>query len=396
MIITDCTLRDGEQAPGVFFTLREKLAIADLLDAIGVDILDAGMPSNSEEERRTLEALLSKGYRAKIAATVRATPGDIDLAIACGIRDVFLFMPVSPQHLKHKFGLTLSEVKPRIESAVDYAVGKGLTVHFVAEDTVRADPLEVAPLLDRLGALGIASAMLCDTVGVMRPDTMEDFVRRLRGAMASAVTLGVHCHNDYGLATANTLAAIGAGCTHVTATVNGLGERAGNAALEEVVCALMDLYQARLNLEVSLLPRVSELVAAASGVFISPTKPIVGLNVFRHESGVHVDGMLKDPSTYESIDPERLGRRHEYLLGKHSGRGLVENLLQKRGINALPETVSQILDIVKQAKVGRDKTPFLEMDDRLRTFWSEQLSFSEDEFWNIVHAVLEHAHEGAA
>jgi isopropylmalate/homocitrate/citramalate synthase len=396
LLFTDCTLRDGEQAPGVFFTLEEKLAIADLLDAAGVDILDAGMPSNSAEERKTLEALLARGYRARIAGTVRAVQGDIDLAIACGLKEVFLFMPVSPQHLRHKFGLTLRDVRPRIESAVDQAVTRGLKVHFVAEDTVRADPTELAPLFDRVSALGADSVMLCDTVGVMRPDTISDFVRRLRGSMTSGSALGIHCHNDYGLATANTLAAIGAGCTHVTATINGLGERAGNASLEEVICALVDLYQMKVNIEISVLPRLCEKVAAASGVFLMPTKPIVGLNVFRHESGVHVDGMLKDPSTYESINPEKLGRKHEFLLGKHSGRGLVESLLEKRGVRADPEDLVRILERVKDAKVSRDKSAFSEMGGRLARFWSEHLSFSEEEFWKIADEVLLRHHEGAA
>lgn len=384
LIFVDCTLRDGEQAPGVVFTLEEKLAIADLLDRCGVPMLDAGMPSVSAQERKTLEALLSRGYRATVAATVRALSEDIDLAVDCGLKEVFLFMPVSPQHLKHKFGMTLKQAWPRIEAAIDYAVTEGLKVHFVAEDSVRADPRELAPLFDRVGELGALSAILCDTVGVMRPDRMEAYVRSLTGHMKSEMTFGVHCHNDYGLGTANTLAAIRGGCTMVTATVNGLGERAGNAPLEEVICSLEDLYHAKVSIDCSLLPTLCETVAAYSGVFLTPTKPIVGLNVFRHEAGVHVDGMLKDLSTYESIDPAKLGRRHEFLLGKHSGRGLIELLLLERGISADPEAVDRILERVKAAKELRSKEPFAEMSERLSKFWNEHLSFSEEEFWRIV------------
>lgn len=167
MVFADCTLRDGEQAPGVFFTLEEKVAIADLLDAAAVDILDAGMPSLSREERRCLEALLGRGYRATVAATVRALRSDIDHALDVGLSEVFLFMPVSPVHLAYKFGIDLAQAKRRIEEAVDYAVGKGLRVHFVAEDTVRADPLALAPLFDRVCELGATSIIICDTVGVM-------------------------------------------------------------------------------------------------------------------------------------------------------------------------------------------------------------------------------------
>jgi isopropylmalate/homocitrate/citramalate synthase len=380
----DCTLRDGEQAPGVFFTLEEKLGIAALLDAAGVDIIDAGMPSVSKEERATLTALVAQNYRATIAATVRALRGDIDLAIGCGITEVFLFMPVSPQHLQYKFGIDLARAQHRIDDAVGYAVSNGLRVHFVAEDSVRADPRQIAAVFDRVSELGAVSAIICDTVGVMTPQTLDGYVRTLRASMRRPLTLGIHCHNDYGLGTANTLAAVAAGCTLVTSTVNGLGERAGNAVFEEVVCALDDLYQADLNVDKMMLAQLSDTVAQASGMFVVPTKPVVGYNVFRHESGVHVDGLLKDPSTYESICPEPLGRSHEFLLGKHSGGGLIELMLAEKGIATSPELTQRILERVKVAKVGTNKEPMRAMAARLTELWARHLSFSEEEFWEIV------------
>jgi isopropylmalate/homocitrate/citramalate synthase len=388
MVFVDCTLRDGEQAAGVFFTHQEKLAISDLLDALGVDILDAGMPSVSEDERRTIEALLERGYKARIAGTVRALKSDIEVAVRCGLKHVFLFMPVSPQHLKHKFGITFADAIPIVEGAVDFATSKGLNVNFVAEDSVRADPIQLASLFDRVNELGAQSAIVCDTVGVMSPDKIEKYVGMVRTHMQSGIMLGIHCHNDYGLGTANTIAAVNAGCRMVTATVNGLGERAGNAHLEEILCAIEDIGGVRLRMNRSVLPRLCMKVAIASGVFFSPTKPIVGMNVFRHESGVHVDGMLKDVSTYQSISPEGLGSRHEYVLGKHSGRGLVEVLLASRNIEAAPETVARILKRIKQTKEARDKTPFQEMADNLTRFWTDHLSFSEADFWKIAQEEL--------
>ena len=385
IVFADCTLRDGEQAPGVFFTLEEKLAIAAMLDAAGVDLIDAGMPSVSKEERAALKALVGQNLRARIAATVRALRSDIDLAIECGVKEVFLFMPVSPQHLQHKFAIDLAAAKVRIEDAVSYAVGKGLQVHFVAEDSVRADPEQLAPVFDRVSELGAVSAIICDTVGVMTPQTMERYVRTLRDHMTRQLTLGIHCHNDYGLGTANTLAAVGAGCTLVTSTVNGLGERAGNAVFEEVVCALDDLYDAELAIDKSMLTALSQAVAHASGMYIVPTKPVVGHNVFRHESGVHVDGMLKDPSTYESICPRALGRTHEYVLGKHSGSGLVEVLLAARGVACSPEQTDRILERIKAVKISTNKAPLRVMAARLDELWSRHLSFSEEDFWAIVY-----------
>jgi isopropylmalate/homocitrate/citramalate synthase len=388
ILFADCTLRDGEQAPGVFFTLDEKLAIAEQLDAAGVDIIDAGMPSVSKDERAILTALVARKLRARIAATVRATRADIDLAIDCGVSEVFVFMPVSPQHLKHKFGIDLPRAQQRIADAVEYAVGKGLRVHFVAEDSVRAAPGQLAHVFDRVAELGAVSAIICDTVGVMTPQTMEGYVRTLRAAMRRRLVLGIHCHNDYGLATANTLAAVAAGCTLVTSTVNGLGERAGNAVFEEVVCALGDLYGAELAIDKGLLLRLSDAVARASGMFIVPTRPVVGSNVFRHESGVHVDGMLKDPSTYESISPQPLGRDHEFVLGKHSGTGLVDLLLAKNGIATTPELTLRILDRIKATKVATNKAPLRVMATRLTELWARHLAFSDEELWRIVYEEL--------
>jgi isopropylmalate/homocitrate/citramalate synthase len=384
----DCTLRDGEQAPGVFFTLDEKLAIADLLDASGVDILDAGMPSVSKEEQDTLTALAAQNYRATVAATVRALPTDIDLAVECGVTEVFLFMPVSPQHLKHKFGIELTAAQQRIEDALGYAVSRGLRVHFVAEDSVRADPHRLAPVLDRVSELGAVSAIICDTVGVMTPPTMASYIRALRATMTRPLDLGIHCHNDYGLGTANTLAAVEAGCRLVTSTVNGLGERAGNAAFEEVVCALDDLHHADLRIDKMMLTRLSAAVARASGIFVVPTKPVVGYNVFRHESGVHVDGMLKDLSTYESIRPGPLGREHEYLLGKHSGGGLIEGRLAEKGIVSTPELTRRIVERIKTAKVSTNKGALRAMAERLNEVWSRFLAFSDEDFWTIVYDEL--------
>ena len=381
----DCTLRDGEQAPGVFFTPEEKLAIADLLDAAGVDILDAGMPCVSREERDTLTALVARKYRATVAATVRALRGDIDLAVECGVTEVFLFMPVSPPHLKHKFGIDLPQAQRRIEDAVGHAVARGLRVHFVAEDSVRANPRRLAPVLDRVSELGAVSAIVCDTVGVMTPQTMAQYVRTLRERMKRPLELGIHCHNDYGLGTANTLAAVEAGCTLVTSTVSGLGERAGNAVFEEIVCALGDLYRAELRIDKAVLTRLSDVVARASGMFIMPTRPVVGYNVFRHESGVHVDGMLKDPSTYESISPIPLGRTHELLLGKHSGAGLVEARLSAKGISTTPDLTRRIVERIKIFKVATNKAPLRAMAERLTELWSRYLSFPEDQFWEIVY-----------
>jgi homocitrate synthase NifV len=250
---------------------------------------------------------------------------------------------------------------------------------------VRADPRQLAAVLDRVSELGAVSAVICDTVGVMTPRTIADYIQTLRAVMKRPLDLGIHCHNDYGLGTANTLAAVDVGCTLVTSTVNGLGERAGNAVFEEVVCALADLYRVDVRIDKAVLQRLADTVARASGIFIVPTKPVVGYNVFRHESGVHVDGMLKDASTYESIDPGPLGRAHELLLGKHSGSGLVEARLAAKGIVSTPELAHRIVERVKLAKVSTNKGPMRAMAERLTEMWSRYLAFPDEDFWTIVY-----------
>jgi 3-isopropylmalate/(R)-2-methylmalate dehydratase large subunit len=386
--IVDCTLRDGEQAPGIAFTLDEKLELAKALSEAGVGTLDAGFPSVSEEEFDTLGQMIGLGLPAKVGATVRATTSDLDLAKDCGLRTVFMFHPASDIHIKYKFGISKPEVEERVARACAYSSKLGLQTFFVAEDSARQDCKWVAKLCDIAAENGAAGAILCDTVGILHPQGITDHVRGVSGAMKSALPLGIHCHNDYGMATANTLAAVSAGCVIVTATVNGIGERAGNAPLEEVVVALEELMQIDTGVNLAALPGLSSLVERMSGFFMSPCKPVVGRNVFTHESGVHVQGMLANPLCYESLAPERVGRTSRLILGKHSGTKLVQHLLSSRGISCTGPQLSEISKRVKKAKEKASKREFAKVAAELDEHYDHMVGLRDSEFWAIADEVL--------
>lgn len=385
----DETLRDGEQSPGVFFTFEQKLELVRRLEEIGVTSVDVGFPVVSKAEEETIRAIVREGFqRIGITATVRAKKEDIDVAADCGIREIFAFSPVSTIHLKHKVQLEEGEAEERILEAIAHGVKSGMTVNFVAEDTARARMEFVIPLFDQAVRAGAALIMICDTVSVMTPSTMRSFVARIRDGMKEKVLLGIHCHNDFGLATANTLAAIEEGVAYPTTTVNGIGERSGNASMEEVVMAAGSLMGIRHAIRTELLCSLCRLVEQYSGMYLSPHKPIAGYNSFRHESGIHVDGLLKNLQTYEPIRPEAVGRSRSYVLGKHTGRNLIKALLDERALKASVEQLDRILERVKAAKEATPQGGFDRLREEIDRFNHTYLGFEEERFWQIVKEVI--------
>ena len=387
--IWDETLRDGEQSPGVFFCVDEKIAIAKLLDEAGVAIIDAGFPVVSEDERKAIRAIAAEKLSAAVGVTVRAHVPDIDAALLCDVNEVHMFLPSSRLHLARKLGISEEEALRRAIAAVEHAKSHGLTVDFIAEDATRTSPAFLRRLYAAVLGAGADRLMLTDTVGVMSPEAMFRFsggiIRSLAGKKAS---FGVHCHNDFGLAVANTAAAVLAGATFPTVTVNGIGERAGNACFEETVLCLEKLYGIRTGIKMEKLAELSSFVEKASGMFNACHKPIVGYNAFRHESGIHVDGVLQDVATYEPIRPEEVGCERAFVLGKHSGRSLVAALLAEKGLGASPGQIAAICDRVKLAKESHDKADVREMAAQLSLYRKASLGFPEEAFWTIADSVL--------
>jgi homocitrate synthase NifV len=347
--INDTTLRDGEQAAGVAFTLDEKIAIATLLDAMGVQELEVGIPAMGATERQSIAILHRLGLKADLIGWNRAVLSDITASIACGLKRVHISVPVSALQIEVKFQGQCQRMLNQLREAITFACDRGLYVAVGGEDSSRAHEaflLEVAQSAQNWGA---SRFRFCDTVGILDPFSTYDKVRRLVAQLAIPVEM--HTHNDLGLATANALAGIKAGATSINTTVNGLGERAGNAALEEVVMAIKQIYGLKLGIDSQRLLEISRLVLKASGSHLPPWKAIVGDNAFTHESGIHAAGILKNPSTYEPFAPEEIGTERRLVAGKHSGRHLVSNLLQQQGVSLPPEETQSILDAVRQLSV---------------------------------------------
>ncbi|SNB45188.1 homocitrate synthase [Geobacter sp. DSM 9736] len=328
VIITDTTLRDGEQAAGVVFSLGEKMAIARMLDSIGVQELECGIPAMGEEERASIRALVDMGLSARLITWNRAAKADIEASLDCGVNAVDLSLSVSDIMIERKLRKNREWVRNQLKEALGFAKQHNLYVSIGGEDASRADIYFLIELLEITKAFGGDRFRFCDTLGILDPFSMHEKIRALRRAVPD-MDLEVHTHNDLGMATANAIAGARGGARFVSTTVNGLGERAGNAALEEVVMALRHACGTDCGIETRRLGELSRLVADASRRVVSEWKPVVGERVFSHESGVHADGVLKDPSNYEGFDPAEVGLSRFFVAGKHSGgSGLAERYRQ--------------------------------------------------------------------
>ncbi|WP_232281144.1 homocitrate synthase [Novosphingobium nitrogenifigens] len=349
VVINDSTLRDGEQAPGIAFTLAEKLAIAADLEMAGVDEIEAGTPAMGAGELDAIRAIALQSRRAAVIPWCRMIRADADLAAKVGSGRVHLSVPVSDRQIRAKFGTGRLDVLARIADVVPYALDKGMRVSVGGEDASRADPDFLARVVIAIEEAGGHRFRYADTLGVLDPfATYDAFARLVR---ETDLELEFHGHDDLGLATANTLAAVRGGATHASVCVLGLGERAGNAPLEEVVTALRETLGRRTGVDLAWLGTLADRVAAAACRPIPDNKPIVGASVFAHESGIHVAGLLRDAATYEALDPATFGRRRKIVLGKHSGRSAVRTMLRSIGLDAEHERLENLLAAVRARAV---------------------------------------------
>ncbi len=343
--ICDVTLRDGEQTPGVSFTKEEKMEIARALDDIGVEVIEAGFPVVSQGEREAIKAIARMGLGAKVCCLSRAVKEDVDAVIDCEADVVGIFMGTSELHLRYKHKKTQEEAIECMVTALEHAKRHGLEVRFAAEDATRTG-LEFLKRFYRAGEeAGADYVSIADTVGVMNPSTMRYLVSEIKKTVG--IPICVHCHDDLGLAVANTLASAEAGARQLHTTVNGIGERSGNAALEEVLMGLLIHYGID-RYDTTRLKGLSDMVARYSGIAVAKNKAVVGANAFAHESGIHIAALLENDRTYELYSPELVGGSREFILGKHSGSKALCYMARQMGYTLSSAETGLVLEEIKR------------------------------------------------
>lgn len=343
--IFDTTLRDGEQTPGVAITVDEKIRIAKRLDELGVDVIEAGFPAASTGEKEAAREILKLGLDAQLCGLARVLREDIDAAIDSGVDYIHTFVGTSPLHREYKLKMNKEDILSKAVDAVEYIKDHGIVAEFSAEDATRTEFEYLKEIYKAVEDAGADYINVPDTVGVMVPTSMKWLISNLYEHLS--IPISVHCHDDFGLAVANSLVSVEAGARQVHATVNGLGERAGNASLEEVVMSLITEYGIKMNLKTETLVNLSEFVARITGVKMPPNKAIVGENAFAHEAGIHVHGVLAKAETYEPITPEIVGHRRRIVLGKHTGAKAIKSKLDEYGIELTDEQFNKVYDQVK-------------------------------------------------
>lgn len=343
--VLDTTLRDGEQTPGVSLTPSEKLKIATKLDEIGLDYIEAGSAITSEGERESIKQITKQGFDAEILSFSRPLNVDIDYCLECDVDAVNLVVPTSDLHISDKLNTTRDDLIDLSNNAIDYCKDHGLVVELSAEDASRSDVDFVRRVFSNAIDHDVDRLCVCDTVGILTPELS---FKLFNGLKDLSRPLSCHCHNDFGLAVANTLAAVEGGAREIHTTVNGIGERAGNTSFEECVVGIDRLLpDFSTQVQIDKVYIVSKLVARTTGVYIQPNKAIVGANAFAHESGIHSDGIIKNSATYEPITPELVGRKRKFILGKHMGTHGLDLRLKELGLNVNKVQLNQICGDIK-------------------------------------------------
>jgi 2-isopropylmalate synthase len=356
--IFDTTLRDGEQSAGVNLNFSEKMEIAFQLERLGVDIMEAGFPAASKGDFASVQEIARNIRNCSVTGLARSVQSDIDAAwdaLKEGADPrLHVFIATSPIHRKYKLNLTKEQVIEKAVSTVSYAAKRFPLIEWSAEDASRTELDYLAEIVEAVIQAGARIINIPDTVGYTTPKEYGNIFNYLRNHVPSIdkVQLSAHCHDDLGMAIANSLAAIEAGATQIEGTINGIGERAGNAALEELAVALhirADHYQARTGLTLNEIKRTSDLISKLTGMQVPPNKAIIGRNAFAHESGIHQDGVLKEKTTYEIITPELVGvSSNALVLGKHSGRHAFKSRLEELKLSVTEEEMNRLFVLFKE------------------------------------------------
>ena len=343
--IFDTTLRDGEQTPGVALTVDEKIQIAQKLNNLGVDKIEVGFPASSNGEIESAKKIKALELDSTLAGLSRSLRGDVDAVIDADLDYIHTFIGTSPLHRDYKLKMSKSEIIEKAVNTVEYAKDHGMTVEFSAEDATRTERDFLFEVFDEVAGAGVDFLDVPDTVGILTPILTRELITDIKSNFS--IPVSVHFHNDFGLATANTLTAIECGANQAHVTVNGLGERTGNCSLEELVMTLKASYGIDLGLDTTRLYSLSTLVGRLTGVKMPVNKPIVGDNAFTHESGIHVHGILNNTSTYEPMSPEMVGHSRRIVLGKHTGANALKSKLKEYHIDLNEDQFCKVFDEIK-------------------------------------------------
>ncbi|ADL52183.1 homocitrate synthase [Clostridium cellulovorans] len=356
IFIVDTTLRDGEQTAGVVFANHEKITIAEMLNDLGVDQLEVGIPAMGGDELEAIKAIVKRNLKSSIMAWNRAVIADIEKSISCGVDAVAISISVSDIHIKHKLQTTREWVLESMVKSVEFAKKHGMYVSVNGEDASRADMDFLVQFATEAKKAGADRIRYCDTIGLLDPFTTKSNIETI--IKRTDFNIEMHTHNDFGMATANALAGVMGGANHIGVTVNGLGERAGNAALEEVLMGLKHVYGYDVDVDTKMFKEVSEYVSRASGRELPAWKAIVGSNMFAHESGIHADGAIKNPRNYEVFDPEEVGLERQIVIGKHSGKAGIVNKFKEYNIELDAQAAEWMLEKVRETAVRLKRTLF--------------------------------------
>lgn len=364
LMLEDTTLREGEQSPGVAFSLEEKVTIARMLQDIGIHAIEVGTPAMGGPEEEAIKALVRGNLSVRLIGWNRGRKSDLEASFACGLDSVHIGLPSSDHHLDKKFKKDRQWVMATMQELVAYAKGQGAWVSVSAEDSGRADVDFLCEYAKAAAAAGADRIRFSDTIGVLHPFKAYDLFKRV--SEAAGIPVQAHMHNDYGLATANTLAAVIGGAKHVHMTINGLGERAGLAPLEEVVMVLKHQLGIDSGIKTEGLRELCEYVARASNRPISANKAIVGRGMFEHESGIHVDGVLKVPDAFEPFPPETVGLTRQIVIGKHTGSGAVQHVLKTQDIGTDRDQLNDVVIAIRREAINVKRA--LTVDEVVRVY----------------------------
>jgi isopropylmalate/homocitrate/citramalate synthase len=391
--IWDETLREGVLTPAAFLTYVEKVKLAKMMDEMGVSIITVGFPASSEEEKSAVRKIANEGFQqATLAASARPTKSDVDVCLECGIREIPIFTPFNGLNLQFSLKMTKEQVLQKTTESIAYAKKHGAKVDFVLEDGSRTPLPDILQIFEAALKAGADRLVVADTVGFMRPLSMRYLISHIRDGLSETVKkqvpISVHCHNDFGLATANSLAAVEEGVAYVHTCVVGFGERSGCAPLEEVCTALELLYNLDTGVELDKLYRLSQLAEKTFAMPIQFHKPIVGENAFSYEVDEHVKAMLSNSMTYEPFPPEIVGRETMFYYGRQTGRDLVEKRLEQAGIKATQVQLEEIIRRIKGTHENLDKGEVQMTFYQVKKLMKDlRKGLMEEEFWRMVEQV---------